>query len=78
MMASTLADNSSRTLPASGRKREQEIRLFASKRRYDCKRLQLALTVAALVAMFRFKSGVIPTLGACAAAGVALRLSGLA
>lgn len=38
----------------------------------------LALTVAALVAMFRFKSGVIPTLGACAAAGVALRLSGLA
>ena len=35
-------------------------------------------TVAALVAMFRFKSGVIPTLGACAAAGVALRLSGLA
>ncbi len=40
-MASTLADNSSRTLPASGRKREQEIRLFASTRRYDCKRLQL-------------------------------------
>ena len=42
MMASTLADNSSRTLPASGRKREQEIRLFASTRRYDCKRLQLS------------------------------------
>ena len=41
-MASTLADNSSRTLPASGRKREQEIRLFASTRRYDCKRLHLA------------------------------------
>ena len=38
MMASTLANNSSRTLPASGRKREQEIRLFASRRRYDCKR----------------------------------------
>jgi chromate transporter len=38
----------------------------------------LALTVAAVVAMFRFKAGVIPTLGACAAAGVALRLSGLA
>lgn len=45
-MASTLADNSSRTLPASGRKREQEIRLFASTRRYDCKRLQLFRTVA--------------------------------
>src|SRR5204863_68177 len=43
MMASTLADNSSRTLPASGRKREQEIRLFASTRRYDCKRLQVGL-----------------------------------
>ena len=41
VMASTLADNSSRTLPASGRKREQEIRLFASTRRYDCKRLHL-------------------------------------
>ena len=40
-MASTLADNSSRTLPAIDRKREQEIRRFASKRRYDCKRLQL-------------------------------------
>lgn len=43
MMASTLADNSSRTLPASGRKREQEIRLFASTRRYDCKRLHIGL-----------------------------------
>ena len=41
MMASTRADNSSRTLPASGRKREQGIGLFASKRRYYCKRLQL-------------------------------------
>lgn len=45
-MASTLADNSSRTLPASGRKREQEIRLFASTRRYDCKRLQLTVPPA--------------------------------
>ena len=44
-MASTLADNSSRTLPASGRKREQEIRLFASTRRYDCKRLQVGTVV---------------------------------
>ena len=45
-MASTLADNSSRTLPASGRKREQEIRLFASTRRYDCKRLHIDDTAA--------------------------------
>ena len=44
MMASTLADNSSRTLPASGRKCEQEIGLFASKRRYDSKRLQLVIS----------------------------------
>lgn len=34
----------------------------------------LGLTLAAIVAMFRFKLGVIPTLAACAAAGVALRL----
>ena len=36
----------------------------------------LALTVAAIVAMFRFKLGVIPTLTACAAAGVALHATG--
>ncbi len=42
-MASTLADNLSRTLPASGGEREHEIRLFASRRRYDCKRLQLGV-----------------------------------
>ena len=41
MMASTLAANLSRMLPASGREREQKNRLFASRRRYDCKRLQL-------------------------------------
>lgn len=41
MMASTLAANLSRMLPASGREREQKNRLFASRRRYDCKRLHL-------------------------------------
>lgn len=51
-MASTLADNSSRTLPASGRKREQEIRLFASTRRYDCKRLQVALLALDLAELY--------------------------
>ena len=45
-MASTLADNSSSAVPASGRKREQEIGLFASKPRYDCKRLQLPVCEA--------------------------------
>ncbi|CAO3380019.1 chromate efflux transporter [Azospirillum argentinense] len=38
----------------------------------------LALTVAAVLAVFRFKAGMLPTLGACALAGVALRMAGLA
>jgi chromate transporter len=33
-------------------------------------------SVAAIVAMFRFKIGMIPTLAACSAAGVALYLAG--
>ncbi|GEP05264.1 chromate efflux transporter [Methylobacterium oxalidis] len=37
----------------------------------------LALTLGALVAVFRFGAGMLPTLAACSAAGVALRLSGL-
>src|SRR3546814_3081369 len=57
MMASTLADNSSRTLPASGRKREQEIRLFASTRRYDCKRLHLVV-VALWVSRYPIETGI--------------------
>jgi chromate transporter len=36
----------------------------------------LALSVAAIVAMFRFKIGMIPTLAACSFAGVGLHLSG--
>jgi len=36
----------------------------------------LALSVAALVAIFRFKAGMIPTLLACAAAGVVLHAAG--
>jgi len=36
------------------------------------------LTLAALVAVFRFKSGVFPVLAGCAAAGIAFRLTGLA
>ena len=36
----------------------------------------IALSVAALVAIFRFKAGMIPTLLACAVAGVALHLAG--
>ena len=39
---------------------------------------KLALTVAAIVAVFRFKLGVVTVLGAAAAAGIALRLAGLA
>jgi chromate transporter len=35
------------------------------------------LSAAAVVAMFRFKVGVFPTLAACSAAGVALYLVGL-
>lgn len=38
----------------------------------------LALTVAAVLAVFRFKAGMLPTLGACALAGVALRMAGAA
>jgi chromate transporter len=37
----------------------------------------LVLTLAAAIAIFRFKAGVIPVLLACAAAGVGLHLSGL-
>jgi len=37
----------------------------------------LALSVAAMVAMLRFKAGIIPTLAACSAAGIALHLAGL-
>jgi chromate transporter len=37
----------------------------------------LALSVAAIVAMFRFKVGMIPTLAACSAAGVVLYLAGV-
>ncbi|TXN19566.1 chromate efflux transporter, partial [Methylobacterium sp. WL93] len=37
----------------------------------------LVLAVAALVAVFRLKAGVIPTLAACAAAGILLHLAGL-
>ncbi|MCB8828946.1 hypothetical protein LJD47_28445, partial [Escherichia coli] len=43
MMASTLAANSSTVPRASGRKREQEIALLASRHRYDCKRLQISV-----------------------------------
>ncbi|WP_188261891.1 chromate efflux transporter [Azospirillum tabaci] len=38
----------------------------------------LALTVAAVLAVFRFKAGMLPTLAACALAGVALRMAGVA
>ena len=38
----------------------------------------LALTVGAVVAVFRFKVGVLPVLGACAGIGVLLRLAGIA
>jgi len=37
----------------------------------------LALAVTAVLAVFRFKAGVIPVLAACAAAGVGLHLAGL-
>ncbi|KMO28332.1 chromate efflux transporter [Methylobacterium aquaticum] len=37
----------------------------------------LALALAAVVAVFRFRVGMLPVLGACAAAGVGLRLAGL-
>jgi chromate transporter len=38
--------------------------------------LALALSVAAAIAIFRFKVGMIPTLAACCAVGLALYLSG--
>jgi len=37
----------------------------------------LALSIAAMLAIFRFKAGMIPTLLACAAAGVVLHLVGV-
>ena len=39
--------------------------------------ITLALALAAVVAVFRFRVGMLPVLGACAAAGVGLRLAGL-
>ena len=38
----------------------------------------LALALAAIVAMFRFRVGMLPTLAGCSAAGVALYLGGFA
>lgn len=38
----------------------------------------LALSIAAIIAIFRFKIGMIPTLGGCCAAGLALYLLGVA
>lgn len=38
--------------------------------------LALALSAAAVIAIFRFKAGMIPTLLACAGAGVALHFLG--
>jgi chromate transporter len=38
--------------------------------------LALALSIAAAVAIFRFKVGMIPTLAACCAVGLALYLAG--
>jgi chromate transporter len=37
----------------------------------------LALSVAAMLAIFRFKAGMLQTLAACSAAGVALNLAGV-
>ena len=37
----------------------------------------LALAAAAVLAVFRFKVGMVPTLAACAAAGVAIQVAGL-
>jgi chromate transporter len=36
----------------------------------------LLLSMAAVIAMFRFKAGMIPTLAACSAAGIGLYLVG--
>lgn len=61
-----------------------EVRLFAAGPiRFDVPVMAslnpwaLLLAVGALVAVFRFRVGVIPTLAACAAAGIVLRLSGV-
>jgi chromate transporter len=35
------------------------------------------LAAAAVLAVFRFKAGMVPTLAACAAAGVGLHVAGL-
>jgi chromate transporter len=37
----------------------------------------LALSAAAIIAIFRFKVGMIPTLAACSAVGIALHLAGV-
>jgi chromate transporter len=37
----------------------------------------LALSLAAMIAIFRFKTGMLPTLAACSAAGIALYLAGI-
>jgi chromate transporter len=37
----------------------------------------ILLSVAAMIAIFRFKAGMIPTLLACSAAGVLLHLEGV-
>jgi chromate transporter len=36
----------------------------------------LLLSIAAVIAMFRFKVGMIPTLAACSVAGIVLHLAG--
>jgi chromate transporter len=36
-----------------------------------------ALGIGAAVALFRFKAGVVPVIGACGAVGLALRLGGI-
>jgi chromate transporter len=38
----------------------------------------LLLTLAAAAAIFRFRVGMLPTLGGCAAIGIVLRLAGIA
>jgi chromate transporter len=38
----------------------------------------LLLTLAAAVAIFRFRVGMLPALGGCAAIGIVLRLAGIA
>jgi chromate transporter len=40
--------------------------------------VSLALALAAAIALFRFKAGVIPVIAGCALVGMALRLAGLA